>query len=259
MNLSKSVQTARTLITANSPVLLVGTAVAGVVTTGVLAAKGGYKARGVVDAAEGRYIDIPAEQELTAVEKAQLTWLCYAVPAVSGATAIASVVGVHTIHNKRHAALAGLYAVTSGKLDDYQAKAEELLGSKKTQALNDAMAQKSVEKHPFENHEVITVDGGTALMQDEWSGRYFMGTVPIVEKALSEINLALAENGEAALNDFYDYIGLTPIPMGVDYGWSGKPGIEPKYGSANVSTADGLKSVVVVSFRTEPKQNMGVL
>jgi hypothetical protein len=260
MNLTKGLNTARNIITANSPVLLVGTAVAGVVSTGILAARGGYKARGIVDEAENRYHHDPELiTPLEPVEKVRLTWLCYAVPAVTGASSIASVLGVHTIHTKRHAALAGLYAVTAGKFDDYRDRAEELLGSKKTQELNDAMARKSVERHPFIDHEVILADGGTELMQDEWSGRYFQGTVPIVEKALYEINLQLAEGSEASLNEYYDHIGLKPIPMGVEYGWSGKPGVEPRFGSATVPTPDGVKSVVVVSFRTEPQKDMGIL
>jgi hypothetical protein len=258
MNLSKGLNTARSIITANSPVLLVGTAVAGVVSTGVLAARGGYKARGIIDQAEGRYVDIPPEQELTTVEKAQLTWPHYAVPAVTGASTIASVVGVHTIHTKRHAALAGLYAVTSGRLDDYREKAEELLGSKKTQELNNAIGQKAVDAHPIINHEVIVLQGGTELMFDDWSGRWFLGSVPIVEKAMSEVNLQLAEGSEVSLNDYYDHIGLKPIPMGVSFGWSAGSRIEPSFGSVKTDEKEP-RGAVSVSFRQDPKDNFGVL
>lgn len=254
MNLSKSLNTARTIITANSPVLLVGTAIAGVVTTGVLAARGGYKARGIVDEAEGRYKDVLPEATLSTQEKVQLTWLCYAVPGVTGASTIASVVGVHTIHTKRHAALAGLYAVTSGKLDDYKDKAEELLGTKKTQALNDALGQQSADRHPLVDHEVIILEGGNELCHDDWSGRWFMGSVPIIEKAIYEVNLQLVESGEASLNDFYDHVGLHPIPMGVNFGWNGAK-IEPRFG--NITASNG-KPAISISFRTEPKDNLGI-
>lgn len=249
MNLSHMIRTAKSVITANSPVLLVGTAIAGVVTTGVLAAKGGYKARGIIDEAQANQVD-----ELTAQDKIRLTWLCYAVPAVTGVTTIASVVGVHTIHTKRHAALAGLYAVTAGKMDDYRDKAEELLGAKKTQALNDAVGQAAVDKVPFENNEVIITDGGSELCFDAWSGRYFMGSVPIIERAFHEINMQLLESGDASLNDFYDHIGLDPIPMGQDFGWSGKR-IEPRFGSTN--TKDG-RAAVSFWFQDEPQEKVGL-
>lgn len=84
MNIASYVKTAKSVITANSPVLLVGTTIAGVVTTGVLAAKAGYNARGIVDEAEGKYAALETEKvELTTQEKAQLTWLCYATAGIS--------------------------------------------------------------------------------------------------------------------------------------------------------------------------------
>ncbi len=248
MNLSKAVRTAQVLITANSPVLLVGAAVAGVVTTSILAAKAGYQARGIIDAAEAA-----ADEPLTVPEKVKLTWLCYAAPAVTGATTIASVVGVHTIHTKRHAALAGLYAVANTKLDDYREKAEELLGPKKTQVLNDSVAQRSLDRREPSIHEVVLVEGGTDLMYDEWSGRYFMGSVAIVERAVNEINLMLAETGDANLNDFYDHLGLTPLPMGLNFGWSGAR-VEVRFGA--VQTPDG-RAAVAFWTSTAPKERLG--
>jgi hypothetical protein len=176
------------------------------------------------------------------------------VPAVTGASTIASVVGVHTIHNKRHAALAGLYAVTSDKLDDYREKAEELLGPKKTQQFNNELAQKEVDRNPIDNHEVLITGNGNELCYDEWSGRYFMGSFSVIDKAIDQINLQLVESGDATLNDFYDYVGLPPIQAGTDVGWSGKK-IEWRPGS--VLTSDE-RSAISVSFRDAPKQGLGI-
>jgi Family of unknown function (DUF6353) len=278
MNLSSAVRAAKTIITANSPVLLVGAAVAGVVSTGVLAAVGGYKARGIIDEEKARRVASPEgpfdtfleykkafdekAPELTVGEKFKLTWLCYAAPAVTGASTIASVIGVHTIHTKRHAALAGLYAVTQTKLDDYREKAEELLGQKKTQQLNNELAQKSIDGKPVDNHEVVILEGGTQLCYDDWSGRYFMGSVPIIEKAISEVNLRLVESGECTLNDFYEYAGLSPIPMGMDFGWNGGPKpngtkkVEPRFGTT--ATPDG-RAAISFWFQQEPRKGLGLV
>lgn len=250
MNLSSAIRTTKSVITANSPVLLVGAAVAGVVTTGIFAAKAGYKARGIVDTAQ----EEKGEEPLTTQEMAKLTWLCYAVPAVTGASTIASVVGVHAIHTKRHAALAGLYAVGMNKLDDYREKAEEMLGTKKTQDLNNALGQKAVDRDPVENHEVLILSDGGELMYDEWSGRYFLGSTAIVERAVSNINIQLVESGNANLNEYYDHIGLDPIPMGDQFGWSGMK-IDPKFGATK--TKDG-RSAVSVWFHEVPKMDQGL-
>lgn len=267
MNLSSAVRTMRTVITANSPVLLVGTAVAGVVATGVLAAKAGYKARGIIDDERMRkhaspesphdtFLDYKTElfektPDLEFKEKASLTWLCYAAPALTGASTIASVAGVHTIHTKRHAALAGLYAVTNTKLDDYKEKAEELLGTKKTQQLNEAVAQKSVDRTSDdpENTEVFILEAGSDLFHDDWSGRWFLSSMNRVEAAFNSLNKQLVEDGDASLNDFYDRLGLPSISPGVDFGWSGVR-VESQF--TPVMAPDG-RSAVSVSFRQAPK------
>lgn len=237
MNLNAMVRTAKTVITANSPALLVVAAVTGIVTTGITAAKAGYKARGIIDEAKAD----AGVDELPLGDKVKLTWLCYAVPAVTGASSIASVLGVHTIHTKRHAAMMGLYAVATTKLDDVQEKAEEMLGSKKAQQLRNEVAQKAVDRNPVTDHEVVILEGGTELMYDEWSGRYMMGNIGIVETAIANVNILMASNGEAALNDFYDYVGLSSIPMGLKFGWVGDAKLTVSFGS--VKTNDGRAAV----------------
>lgn len=254
-NISGALNTVKSYITANSPVLLTGAAVAGVATTGVLAAKAGYNARGIVADEEMERVMLGLSPEacqeveaavnnddnrLTTEEKAKLTWLCYAAPAVTGVTTIASVVGAHAIHSKRNAGLAGLYAMTTAKLDDYQEKAEELLGTKKTQQFNNELAQGAVDRNGFENHEVIMTNVGSELCYDEWSGRWFMGSVSIIENAVNEINSLMNENGEADLNEFYDFLGLPPIPMGSTHGWSGDH-LTAKFGA--VTSPDGRPAI----------------
>lgn len=266
LNLSSAVRTAKSVITANSPVLLVGAAVAGVITTGVLAAKGGYKARGIVDAERMRRVASPEPPfdtfldykeefdaltpQLTPVEIAKLTWMCYAVPGVTGASTIASVLGVHMIHTKRHAALAGLYVAATGKLDDYREEAEKLLGPKKSQELSNAVGQKAVDQNPPINHEVVVTSAGNELCHDEWGGRWFNGDLPTIERAIAEINLTLAESGEANVNEFYDHLGLTPTQIGAVHGWSGPGRISVRMG--NVTSPDG-RSAISYRFHKEPK------
>lgn len=269
LNLSKGFNTARNIVVSNSPELLVGTAIVGIITTGILAAKGGYKARGIVDDERGQRlagVDVDRAStfqefkqlrdsvDLTFTEKAQLTWLCYAVPGVTGAATIASVVGVHTIHTKKHAALTGLYAVTANRLDDVQKQAEEMLGAKKSQQLNNVVGQSAVDRDPIIDHEVILLPDGQELMYEEYSGRWFKGSVPIVEKAVAEVNLKLAQDGDCSTNEYFDFLGLKPIPWGNSYGWSGKPDVTPSFGAVN--TPDG-RSAVSVYFHEAPKPQKG--
>jgi hypothetical protein len=259
MNIASYVKTARAVITANSPVLLLGTTIAGVVTTGVLAAKAGYNARGIVDAAEGRYKEendpIDPADCLTLQEKAQITWLSFAPAAISGAGTIAAAVGTHTVHTKRANAMAALYAVTSNKLDDMTEKAEELLGPKKTQELQNRVSQKAVDRNPpVEDNEVLILDDGTELCYDDWSGRWFMSSVPKLETVINDVNRLLIDHGSCSLNELYDFMGLSPIPMGEDFGWSGEK-IEGRFGA--VKTTDG-RPAIAFSFQAAPRPGMGL-
>jgi len=255
LNFGHALKTAKHVVTANSPVLLLGTAIAGVVGTGILAAKGGYAARGIIDEAE----EIEA-RELTSGEKFQLTWLCYAAPVLTGASTIAAATGVHYIHTRRFAALAGFYAVTSNKLDDYQEKAEEMLGAKKAQTLQDKVAEKTGERiGPPVDNEVIILEGGTELCLDEFSGRYFKGSVSIIENAVNSVNAQLLEEGYCSLNDFYDHIGLGPVPMGELLGWSCgqdhlKDFLSVRFANGKQLSADG-RSAIAYWFHKQPETN----
>lgn len=257
VNIARSLRTVKSVITANSPVLLVGATITGVVATGVLAAKAGYKARGIVVEEEEKRAFQELSEPLTTQEIAKLTWLCYASPVLTGASTIASCMGLHMIHTKRHAALAGLYAITSGKLDDYKEEAEKLLGTKKGQQLNDVMAQKAVDKNDLSiNNELTLVEGGSELCFDEWSGRWFMSNMAQINQALNETNALFIDEGELDLNTFYDRLGLSPIPMGTHFGWA-KPKVNRlnlMYGS--VTSKDG-RPAIAITFRDEPKPELG--
>lgn len=252
-NFSRSMKTVQSVITANSPVLLVGATITGVIATGVLAAKAGYKARGIIDEAQSE----KGTEPLTGKEKVSLTWLCYAAPAVTATSTIASCMGVHLIHTKRHAALAGLYAITSGKLDDYKEEIENTLNGKKQQEFNDRVAQRSVDKDGFINNEVIIIEGGTELCHDDWTGRWFHSNMNHIAAALNEVNAMLVDEGELDLNTFYDRLGLQPIPSGTEFGWQ-KTKEMPKltliYGS--VTAPDG-RPAISITFRNDPKPNVG--
>lgn len=257
LKLTPYVRTAKNVITANSPSLLVGAAIAGVISTGILAARGGYKARGILDEEKARRAaSVPDGVPLDTMEKVKLTWLCYAVPGVTAASSILSIVGVHTIHTKRHAAMAGLYAVATGRLDAMTEEAEKLLGPKKAQDLTNAMAQRDVDGNPLNNNEIILTDEGKDLWHDEWSGRWFSSSLSSVQSSINEINRLIIDNGEATVNDFYDSLGIPTVPMGDDFGWqratndSPTPKVNGRYGSTR--TPDG-KAVNSIYFHEVPK------
>jgi hypothetical protein len=251
---SRGMKTVKTLITANSPVLLVGATLTGVVATGFLAAKGGWKARGIVDAAQAERG--PEAAPLTLQEKTKLTWLCYAPAAIAGASAATSCLGVHYVHTKRFAELAGLYAITSGKLDDYKEKVEEALTGKKKEDFQSYMAQKSADSTPLVNNEVIITEGGKELYHDDFSGRWFLSSMAQVDKVVNDVNALFIDEGEMDLNTFYDHLGLPGIPIGTDFGWQQAKTRRIEVVHGTIKTPDG-QAANTISFRHDPKPERG--
>lgn len=265
------IQTGSTVIRANSPVLLMSTAVVGAVSATIMAAVGGYKAREIIyraelkkaeethegiDSLEDYEIAMRENGPLPLVEKVKLTWLCYTPAAITLVSSVASVVGLHVIHNRRHLAMASLYAVAESKLADeyetYKAKAEELLGEKKTEKLHEELDKKRAEE-AFEDNEVIVLEGDSNQLC-VINGRYFESNWDKIQKAWAECLLMLEGPGGApgfSLNDFYDNLGLSRIDLGNHLGWS-QSKMDNIYKS--VEEAKNGKAAMAVCFRNEPQE-----
>src|SRR5436190_24146977 len=101
MNLASYVKTAKSVITANSPVLLLGTTIAGVVTTGVLAAKAGWNARGIVDQAQAERDSYETSAPLTTQALVRLTWQCYTLPPLAASVSTAPAIAGRLVSTDR--------------------------------------------------------------------------------------------------------------------------------------------------------------
>lgn len=108
---------------------------------------------------------------------------------------------------------------------------------------------------PFiDDAELNTTDQnpGKHLCYDDWSGRYFYGSADFLESTMHKLNAIIADDGDACLNDYYDLLGLSPLPMGTDFGWS-EP-VRMIFGS--MLTQKG-EPCVTTAFRNEPKPDLG--
>jgi len=103
-------------------------------------------------------------------------------------------------------------------------------------------------------------DVQTYLVREEWTGRYFISNHDAIMRAVHETNGYLFGEGDVDLNTFYDQLGLEPIPMGTDWGWSGDR-INVVIGSAIAGPGAPPNMVGVpcmtLSFRNEPKPSFG--
>lgn len=93
------------------------------------------------------------------------------------------------------------------------------------------------------------------LAFDTWSGRYFNATIQDVQEAINDVNSLILDEGDVDLNTYYDRIGLAPIPMGVNYGWSGE---QLRMVIGSIVSPDGLPALTF-SFRRDPRPDLGAV
>lgn len=132
---------------------------------------------------------------------------------------------------------------------------EKLTGETREETAARLQASEQLHASQVEEQELNTIDHnpGKELCYDDWSGRYFRANMNHIADSVNKVNAIINTEGDACLNDYYDILGLTGLPMGTDFGWSGSHVIV-SYGSFISPSGEPVLSV---SFRTEPKPNLG--
>lgn len=203
-------------VDSNSPVILTGMGLAGMITTVVFGIKATPKAGKIIKCEESQL-----ERPLTKVEIVKHTWKCYIPTVAMGAASAACIIGGQSVSLRRNAALAGLYAFTDNTLKEYQDKVIETVGEKKNADIIDGMAKDIVDQNPVNELNVIRA-GGDHLCYDPLTGRYFRSDIELINRAVNNLNKCLIDDRYETLNDFYYLLGLPEVDsiVGEDLGWN---------------------------------------
>ena len=233
----------------HGPEILTGIGIAGMVTSTILAVRATPKAiRLLEEEADSKH------DTLTVPEKVKTCWKCYIPAAITGATSIACLIGASSVNSKRNAALAAAYNISTAALTEYKDKVIETVGEKKERAIRDEIAKDKIEKTPVHTKEVIVTGKGKTLCHDGIFGRYFESDMDTIKRALNVINREIIHGDMyVSLNDFYDEIGLDPIPIGNDLGWNIDDGEIDVDFSAQL-TDDG-RPCIVLMYNVAPRYN----
>jgi hypothetical protein len=223
--------------------ILTGMAVAGVVTTAVLAAKASPRAWMDVQHAESE-----RQEPLTPVEKVTLTYHYFIPAAVAGSLTIGAIVMAQSINSRRQAAFISAYTLVENRFRDYQQKVVDQMGEAKEQAVRDDIAQDYVNANPINNSTLIVNDNDTQAFMDMLSGRHFLSSVEKVRKAENKLNYQLNNDAYASLNDFYEALGIPHIAMGEELGWKSGRMVDVRLSTA----LDNDRAVITIDFSVEP-------
>lgn len=228
------------VVSNNSPAILMGLGLVGTVTTAVLTAKATPKAIALLESEDA--VDSPLGY------KARLVWPKYVPAVVSGIMTCACIIGSNTISTRRASALATAYAVADKALGTYSNKVVDMLGEKKDVAIRDAIAKDKVKENP--NYEVWVTGNGDVLCYDAWSGRYFKSDIEKVRKAINDLNQNIIHDMWVSLNEYYSALGLPSVRMGDTMGWDPDRMIDPFYTS--MLCEDG-RPCLSIDHKNDPK------
>lgn len=209
------------IIQDNSPTILTGVGVVGVLATSYFVGKGTFQASEAIVAEEKR--ESPILTPMTAKDKALLVWKLY-LPAVGvGSLTIAAIIMSNRIHARRLAALAAGYALLSGDFDEYREKAAEMLGGKKSAELN---AKRSKDKIDQSGKPHGILSGQQSWFCDGTTRRIFPSTMETIKHAQNNLQHKLNNQGDVSLNHFYEEVDLDTTQLGDMLGWKPNSKIE---------------------------------
>lgn len=210
----------------NSPTIFAGLGIGGFLTALVMSVGATKKALELIKDEDERRnkeaIDLGAAyQYITKMDVVKLTWKCYIPTVTVGLGAIACVITSNSVNLRRNAVLASLYSLSETAMKEYQQKVVEKIGEKKEQTVRDDISQDKLDKDPVTGKQVILTGKGETLCYDTLSSRYFKSDLETIRRVVNDFNFEIV-TGEMfkSLNEFYSELGLEPMDLGRDIGWS---------------------------------------
>lgn len=233
MELQKLLKQSLRALDRNSPTILTGLGVAGLVTTVIFAIKGTLKAQEALyqeaqfrleayEEQTGEDRSSYPEEVFNKQEIVELTWRYYIPTAGMGAMTIACMIFANKINLRRNAVLASLYTVAETSMREYQAKVVEQLGEKKEEKIRGEILEERMSKNPDTTNNIVVIENGEHQFYDNFSGRYFKSDIEKVRRLVNDFNQKLIKCAPMFLgiNEFYDELGLERIELGDEMGWN---------------------------------------
>lgn len=235
-------------VKAHSPLVLTSFAIAGVVSTAVLAAR-----------AQGKATEIVARDAVTTgvgrtdLEYFKMVWPLYIPPVATGLATISCIIGAQSINTRRQAALMGAFTITEGAFQEYQEQVAEALTKPQKDKIETAIAQKRVDENPPATELMMQADG-KVLVLDMFSGRYFRSTQETIRMAQNNVNERLTSGGEmyVSLNEFYALLDLEQSIMGEVVGFNTTNMVDVNFKTA---IAEGGVPCLTITFRALPTES----
>ena len=204
------------LLHKNSPTILTGMAVAGTITSTVMAIQVTPRAKALLDGIE------EANGEVTWKDYVIIVKDFYVPTILSEAATIACIIGSNRISNKRLAAVAAAHSIVESTLAKYQEQVMEEFGENAARKIVEKVDASHVLENPVDETSIIDTTKGKFLCYDPLSGRYFRSDIAALKSAQNDLNYRLINELFVPLNDLYDILELDELHevVGEELGWS---------------------------------------
>lgn len=213
----------------NSPAILTGLNVLGIVATAVCAYRSGIIASDIleerrekIDRIDPEKEDIRQARKEINIETTKKMIPVMAPTVIMGCATGACAIGANTISSKRIAMLSAAYSLSETAVKELNDKMSDMLGAKKARSIKDSILQDKIDKNPpsKDGSPIIMTGDGNVLCYDSYSGRYFHSNAQKIQQAANTLMHDLQTENYVCLNDFYDLINIPKIPMGDALGWN---------------------------------------
>ena len=224
MNIKMLTKTVGKLAKQNAPTILVATGLGGCLTATIMAVKATPKAERALSKAwvekDGGMLggDNP---DLTFGEKAKVLAPIYAPAALVGLASAGMIIAANKIHLHRKAMLIAAYELSESALKEWQAKTAEKVDEKTLQEIKQAVVEEDIRKNPPEELPGRFPEGYGAKRRcrDCTTGTTFYASLDEIDAARNDINDIIVNDGEACLNDFFDFVNADHCDLGNVFKW----------------------------------------
>ena len=226
----------------NSPKILTGLGIVGLVGTVVSAVCATPKAQKILQEKEEE-----KGEALTTSEKVKYAGPVYIPTALTGLATAACIIGAGTANNKKIASISGGYALLADQYKRYQGKVKEKFGIETHREIMEEITVEPCDP-PTLTACGITDSGfdipetdSKCLFYDTLGERYFEARYADVLCALYHLNRNYALGGVISVCEYFDFLGLDPDKRFDELGWSFYGGLEwIDFDITKTTTDDGL-------------------
>lgn len=203
-----------------SPEILIGSGVASMIASTILAVKATPKAiRNIEQEKSDRGVTMLKTQDTIKV-----AWKPYIPSIVSGVVGAGCIIAGTTQNKHQKAALAAVYSLSENTLRRYKDEVRKMVGDEKADEIDRQVVKSRIKERPviIDTEDSMFVEqtgNGNTLCFDSLSGRYFRSSINAIDRAVNNVNKSLMSEHYVTVNELYNEIGLSTIGAGSLIGW----------------------------------------